>query len=186
MPPSSKLLQRCAVRSWMSAAAAIAVAFSFNCHKPITNNQSRGHNLLSSKIELVQSVNMANCWPKRTAQCSQLKRCRPLAHRSRDSTASLLQRGHWTPLGQRNCRTLIGSRALSQLHSDSMGTCTGVRPSNSLAVHCLDHGRLLAVDDPLTSSYATNALLPMSVCRMLALAWARKQLKIRRLFAQNP
>jgi hypothetical protein len=58
--------------------------------------------------------------------------------------------------------TLIGSRALSQLHSDSMGTCTGVRPSNSLAVHCLDHGRLLAVDDPLTSSYATNALLPMS------------------------
>src|SRR6516165_5051767 len=59
-------------------------------------------------------------------------------------------------------RTLIGSRALSQLHSDSMGTCTGVRPSNSLAVHCLDHGRLLAVDDPLTSSYATNALLPMS------------------------
>src|SRR6516164_9401757 len=67
MPPSSKLLHRCAVRSWMSAAAAISVAFSFNCHKPITNNQSRGHNLLSSKIDLVQSVNMANCWPKHSA-----------------------------------------------------------------------------------------------------------------------
>src|SRR5215831_18082750 len=83
MPPSSTLLHRCAVRSWMSAAAAIAVAFSFNCHKPITNNQSRGHNLLSSKIALVQSVHMANGWPKRTAQCSQLKRCRPLAHLDR-------------------------------------------------------------------------------------------------------
>src|SRR2546428_10502257 len=67
----------------MSAAAAIAVAFNFNCHKPITNNHSRGLNLLSSKIELVQSVNMANCWPKRTAQCTQLKRCSPLSHRSR-------------------------------------------------------------------------------------------------------
>src|SRR5215831_17583024 len=70
--------------------------------------------------------------------------------------------GCGTP-GRAYPRTLIGSRALSQLHSDSMGTCTGVRPSNSLAVHCLDHGRLLAVHDPLTSSYATNGLLPMSV-----------------------
>ena len=80
------------------------MAFSFNCHKPITSNHSRGLNLLSSKIELVQSVNMANCWPKRAAQCTQLKRCSPLSHRSRDSTASLPQRGHLTPLGQRNCR----------------------------------------------------------------------------------
>ena len=45
----------------MSAAAAISVAFSFNCYKPITSNQSRGLNLLSAKIELVQSVNVANC-----------------------------------------------------------------------------------------------------------------------------
>src|SRR5215831_9901490 len=58
----------------------------------------------SSKIELVQSVNMANCWPKRAAQGTQLKRCRPLSPRSRDSTAALPQRGHMTPLGQRNCR----------------------------------------------------------------------------------
>src|SRR6516162_9515789 len=79
MPPSSKLIHRCAVRSWMSAAAAISVAFSFNGHKPITSNQSRGLNLLSSKIELVQSVNMANCWPERAAQGTQLKRCRPLS-----------------------------------------------------------------------------------------------------------
>src|SRR4030095_15343183 len=92
MPPSSKLIHRCAVRSWMSAAAAISVAFSFNCHKPITSNHSRGLNLLSAKIELVQSVHMANCWSKRTAQGTQLKRCSPLSHRSRGSTASLPQR----------------------------------------------------------------------------------------------
>src|SRR5207249_3514841 len=33
---------------------------------------------------------------------------------------------------------------------------------NSLAVHLLDHGRLCAADDPSTSPYAANALLPMS------------------------
>src|SRR5215813_11827293 len=33
---------------------------------------------------------------------------------------------------------------------------------NSLAVHFLDHGRLFAADDPSTSPYAANALLPMS------------------------
>jgi hypothetical protein len=33
----------------MSAAAAMSVAFSFNCHKPITSNHSRGRNLLSSE-----------------------------------------------------------------------------------------------------------------------------------------
>src|SRR5215831_15479403 len=34
---------------------------------------------------------------------------------------------------------------------------------SSLAVHFLDHGRLLAADDPSTSPYTANALLPMSV-----------------------
>src|SRR6266852_3821201 len=68
MPPSSRLIQRCAVRSWLSAAAAISVAFSFHCHKPITSNHSRGFNLLSAKIALVQSVHMANCWPKRAVR----------------------------------------------------------------------------------------------------------------------
>src|SRR5262245_30301563 len=34
---------------------------------------------------------------------------------------------------------------------------------SSLAVYFLDHGRLLAADGPSTSSYAANALLPMSV-----------------------
>src|SRR5215470_20460462 len=33
---------------------------------------------------------------------------------------------------------------------------------SSLAMHFLDHGRLLAADDPSTSPYAANALLPMS------------------------
>src|SRR4029450_11524194 len=70
----------------------------------LTSNHSRGLNLLSSKIELVQSVHMANCWPKHAAQCTQLKRCNPLSHRARNSTAALPQRGHITPLGQRNCR----------------------------------------------------------------------------------
>src|SRR2546426_1092516 len=55
MPPSSRLIQRCAVRSWISAAAAISVAFSFNCHKPITSNQSRGRIL-----DLPQN-NFSNC-----------------------------------------------------------------------------------------------------------------------------
>ena len=32
-----------------------------------------------------------------------------------------------------------------------------------LAVYFFDHGRLCAVDGPSTSSYAANALLPMSV-----------------------
>src|SRR4029450_6184081 len=100
----SKLIHRCAVRSWISAAAAMSVAFSFNCHKPITSNHSRGRNLLSSKIELVQSVNIAHCGPKRAAQGTQLKRCSPLSHRSRGSTASLPQHGHVTPLGQRTFR----------------------------------------------------------------------------------
>src|SRR6266566_8641633 len=112
MPPSSQLIHRCAVRSWMSAAAAMSVAFSFSCHKPITNNHSRGRNLLSSKIELLQSVNMANCWPKRAAQCTQLKRCSPLSHRSRGSTVSLPHRGHVTSAGQRNCRNSVAERSL--------------------------------------------------------------------------
>src|SRR5919206_4524550 len=34
---------------------------------------------------------------------------------------------------------------------------------SSLAMHFLDHGRLLAADDPSTSPYAASALLPMSV-----------------------
>src|SRR5215471_2794117 len=34
---------------------------------------------------------------------------------------------------------------------------------SSLAMHVLDHGRLLAADDPSTSPDAANALLPMSV-----------------------
>src|SRR5262249_55973194 len=33
---------------------------------------------------------------------------------------------------------------------------------SSLAVYFLEHGRLLAADGPSTSSYAANALLPMS------------------------
>src|SRR4029453_18791719 len=33
---------------------------------------------------------------------------------------------------------------------------------NSVAVHLLDHRRLFAADGPSTSSYAANALLPMS------------------------
>src|SRR5215470_16338094 len=33
---------------------------------------------------------------------------------------------------------------------------------SSHAVHLLDSGRLLAADDPSTSPYAANALLPMS------------------------
>src|SRR5262252_2156245 len=37
---------------------------------------------------------------------------------------------------------------------------------NSLAVHFLDHGRLLAADDPSTSPYAANALLPMSEAQL--------------------
>jgi hypothetical protein len=55
------MIHRCVVRAWMSAAAAMSVAFSFNCHKPITNNQSRGRSLLSWKIDLVQSVHRAHC-----------------------------------------------------------------------------------------------------------------------------
>src|SRR5262249_47360849 len=67
MPPSSTLIHRCAVRSWISAAAAMSVAFSFNCHKPITSHHAQGRNLLSSKIELVQSVNMAHWAPAHSA-----------------------------------------------------------------------------------------------------------------------
>ena len=74
-----------------------SVACSCNGHKPITSNHSRGLHLLSSKIALVQSVHMAHGWPQRTAQCPQLQRCSPLSHRARDSTASLLQRGHVMP-----------------------------------------------------------------------------------------
>jgi pyrroloquinoline quinone (PQQ) biosynthesis protein C len=43
-------------------------------------------------------------WPEGAVQCTQLKRCSPLSHRSRSSTASLPQRGHVTPSGQCNCR----------------------------------------------------------------------------------
>ena len=46
-------------------------------------------------------------WPQRTAQCPQLQRCSPLSHRARDSTASLLQRGHVMPSGQRKCRKKV-------------------------------------------------------------------------------
>jgi hypothetical protein len=38
------------------------------------------------------------------AQGAQLKRCSSLSHRSRGLTASLPQRGHLMPLGQRTCR----------------------------------------------------------------------------------
>src|SRR5919202_1405900 len=39
---------------------------------------------------------------------------------------------------------------------------------SSLAMPFLDHGRLLAADDPSTSPYAANALLPMSVVILLS------------------
>jgi hypothetical protein len=46
---------------------------------------------------------------------------------------------------------------------------------NHLAVHWLDPGRLLAADDPSTSPYAANALLPMSdgLRRITQAAWER-------------
>jgi len=73
---------------------------------PQANHQQpfAGTQLTLLDIELVQAVNMANCWSTRTAQGKQLKRCSPLSHRSRGSTASLPQRGHVTPSGQRTCR----------------------------------------------------------------------------------
>src|SRR5438094_604431 len=50
---------------------------------------------------------------------------------------------------------------------------------NSLAVHFLDHGRLFAADDPSTSPYAANALLPMSVGsltrQMIVASWCTSQ-----------
>src|SRR5262245_56575868 len=151
MPPSSKLIHRCAVRSWMSAAAAMSVAFSFNCHKPITSNHSTGRNLLSSKIELVQSVNMANCWPKRPAQGTQLKRCSPLSHRSRGSTASLPQRGHVPPAGQRNWRK--SSAACRSSCRDGIRCFIGLL-QRDVGNHII----------PILSGCSCdNALLPMSV-----------------------
>src|SRR5882672_3039850 len=41
-------------RPLLESAAAAMVACNCNCHRPITSNHSRGRNLLSSKIELVQ------------------------------------------------------------------------------------------------------------------------------------
>src|SRR5262249_6547844 len=38
---------------------------------------------------------------------------------------------------------------------------------SNLAIYFLDSGRLFAADGPSTSSYAANALLPMSVYRLL-------------------
>src|SRR5215470_4008491 len=57
---------------------------------------------------------------------------------------------------------------------------------SSHAVHLLDSGRLLAADDPSTSPYAANALLPMSVAEKIltsrsALEGERKQVTV--LFA---
>src|SRR5262245_62765242 len=43
----------------------------------------------------------------------------------------------------------------------ALALASGLR--SSLAVHFLDHRRLFAADGPLTSPYAVNALLPMSV-----------------------
>src|SRR5215831_5382127 len=43
----------------------------------------------------------------------------------------------------------------------ALALASGLR--SSLAVHFLDHWRLLAADDPSTSPYPTHALLPMSV-----------------------
>src|SRR5262252_10735104 len=43
----------------------------------------------------------------------------------------------------------------------ALALASGLR--SSLAVHFLDHWRLLAADDPSTSPYTTHALLPMSV-----------------------
>src|SRR5215475_10926187 len=42
---------------------------------------------------------------------------------------------------------------------------------SSLAVHLLDPGRLLAADDPSTSPYTANALLPMSVAALASMAF---------------
>src|SRR5215471_6044897 len=42
---------------------------------------------------------------------------------------------------------------------------------SSLAMHVLDHGRLLAADDPSTSPDAANALLPMSVGQNLKIGY---------------
>src|SRR5215471_16443609 len=42
----------------------------------------------------------------------------------------------------------------------ALALASGLR--SSLAVHFLDHWRLLAADDPSTSPYPTHALLPMS------------------------
>ena len=104
MPPSRTGIHRCAVRSWMSAAAAMSLAFRCHCYQPLTNNHARGCHVRSAKIALVPSVPMAHGGPTRTAQANQWKRCRPLSHRARGSTASLRPRGHVRPSGQRHCR----------------------------------------------------------------------------------
>src|SRR5215510_5991792 len=46
---------------------------------------------------------------------------------------------------------------------------------SSLAVHLLDPGRLLAADDPSTSPYTANALLPMSAAQRGAAAPGREK-----------
>ena len=104
MPPSRTGIHRCAVRSWMSAAAAMSLAFRCHCPQPLTNNHARGCHVRSAKSALVPSVPMAHGGPTRTAQAHQWKRCRPLSHRARGSTASLRPRGHVMPSGQRHCR----------------------------------------------------------------------------------
>ena len=57
---------------------------------------------------------------------------------------------------------------------------------NSFAVHFLDHGRLFAADDPSTSPYAANALLPMSVLVYHCPQWRWRPVLSRRLPLGSP
>src|SRR4029434_5667316 len=45
---------------------------------------------------------------------------------------------------------------------------------SSHAMYFLDHGRLFAADDPSTSPYAANALLPMSVSRITEVTYIQQ------------
>ena len=105
--------------------------------------------MLSSKIELVQSVNMANCWPKRAAQGTQLKRCRPLSHRSRDSTAALPQR--IPDLPQQTYQNLLN--ALAQEFTYTFGGSTIIRGLDGsylsrVGVRMQDRIHLIYADTP--------------------------------------
>ena len=124
-PPSSSVRPRGAVRSWLAAAAAIAGACSFHGHTPIPSNPARGLHFLASKIALVQSVHLAHGWPQRAAPGTQWQRWSPWSHRSRDSPASLPQRGHVTPSGQRPGRK--ASAACRFSCRDGMRCCIGLR-----------------------------------------------------------